>query len=699
MIPSSSGASMPVAARASSSSARAARTSLERGDHRQHRLDRVLGGHAQDRAQLRGEDLGALRASRRMPRTPRNGLASGGIGSAGSGLSAPASSVRTTSGRPSSAHGDLAQGLDLLVLVGQLRAVEEEELGAQQADALGAELDRRGRLGGRAEVGEDLHARAVAHRARLVGALARGGAAGGERARGAPAASRSTSSPGSTWSVPASPSSSSARALVDGEQRVAEPDRGGQAERAGEDRGVRGGRAVGGGDPAHELGVEAGGLGGGQLAARARCRAPSGPARLLARDGGDDAAPDVEHVGGALAQQRLVERAVERGHLLGGVVPRALGGGAARDGLVGGLEQRLVVEQGEVGVEDGRLGLAGARRRPPRGRARSPRGRRRSPRPGARARARARRRRGRAAGRAGAPRWRAGPMATPAEAGDAGRARRPARGARDGGRRRPGDGRRASAARRRARCRRRSPRRPARAAPSSASAACGPDAVTTSVSPKRAPSATTLVRLVARTGAPPPCLGHADLGVVVAHDPDEERRRARVQADRVADLEARLGVGGRASGAGASASGAAAAAPASTPSCDAFMASAPRASAATSSSDAPPRAATAAATVPSTSGASLISTRPPPSSISIANSVLISALPRSMSTSTPSSDIARSIAARTRSASVPSAPGSSIPPAASSASSSPPISRASATTPSASASLWETTTRPTTARA
>ena len=101
--------------------------------------------------------------------------------------------------------------------------------------------------------------------------------------------------------------------------------------------------------------------------------------------------------------------------------------------------------------------------------------------------------------------------------------------------------------------------------------------------------------------------------------------------------------------------------------------------------------------MPSTSGASLITTRSLSPSISIANSVLISALPRSMSTSTPSSDIARSIAARTRSASVPSAPGSSIPPAASSASSSPPISRARATTPSASASLWETTTMPTTA--
>jgi hypothetical protein len=59
--------------------------------------------------------------------------------------------------------------------------------------------------------------------------------------------------------------------------------------------------------------------------------------------------------------------------------------------------------------------------------------------------------------------------------------------------------------------------------------------------------------------------------------------------------------------------------------------------------------------------------------------------------------MARSIDARTRSASVPSTPGSPMPPAASSVSSGPAISRASATTPSASSALWETMTIPITA--
>ena len=70
---------------------------------------------------------------------------------------------------------------------------------------------------------------------------------------------------------------------------------------------------------------------------------------------------DVEHVRRALLQQRLVERAVALGDARRGVVPRALGGGAGVDRLVGGLEHRLVVEQREVGVEDRGLGLAGAR--------------------------------------------------------------------------------------------------------------------------------------------------------------------------------------------------------------------------------------------------------------------------------------------------------------------------------------------------
>ena len=143
-----------------------------------------------------------------------------------------------------------------------------------------------------------------------------------------------------------------------------------------------------------------------------------------------------------------------------------------------------------------------------------------------------------------------------------------------------------------------------------------------------------------------------------------------------------------------SGSGSPASSSSSAPSCERFIASAPRASAATSSSEAPPFAEAAAATAPSTRGASLSRTREPSSTISVAISALMSALPRSISTSTPSSDSARSMAACTRVASVPTEP-SSIPPAASIFTSSPPISRASSTTPSASEALWETTTSPT----
>ena len=52
-------------------------------------------------------------------------------------------------------------GLGLLVLVGQLVAVEEQELRAQQADALGALLDGRGRAVDVAQVREDVDGRPV----------------------------------------------------------------------------------------------------------------------------------------------------------------------------------------------------------------------------------------------------------------------------------------------------------------------------------------------------------------------------------------------------------------------------------------------------------------------------------------------------------------------------------------------------------
>src|SRR4051794_20380173 len=151
------------------------------------------------------------------------------------------------------------------------------------------------------------------------------------------------------------------------------------------------------------------------------------------------------------------------------------------------------------------------------------------------------------------------------------------------------------------------------------------------------------------------------------------------------------------SAAAAAGAGAAPSSPAPPPSSSStFARSAPRASAATSSRPRPPRAAAAAATAPSTSGAAASTTRVSPGPISTAISALISALPRSMSTSTPASEATFSIASRTTIASVPIAPrGSAMPPAASIATPSPPISRASSTTPSASFAECETMTRPT----
>ena len=288
---------------------------------------------------------------------------------------------------------------------------------------------------------------------------------------------------------------------------------------------------------------------------------------------------------GALAQQRLVERAVD--------APRPARRRRARRAR---RWRRPRSPRGRGRASPRRRAARGGRRRSPprrrrrarrrpRGRARSPRGPRRSPRRGARARARGSAARS-GGGPAGPPRWRAGPMATPAEAATPESTSPAAGGATSAGS--------AAAPRRRGRRRRGRARR---------------DPVAEALVGQRAQGVERLGGLRARCAdhqrvaearaerddvgqARRPhrraaaLLGHADLGVEVARDGDEARRRARVQADRVADLEARLGVG-RGGRVGRSAGRRGAAAPRSTPSCDAFMASAPRASAATSSSDAP----------------------------------------------------------------------------------------------------------------
>ena len=213
-----------------------------------------------------------------MPRTPRNGLASAGIGRAGSGLSAPASRVRTTSGRPSSARAIWRSVSTCSSSSGSCaRSRKRNSVRSRPTPSApsshGAWPPRRRSRGWRRPP------RARRRAWRPARARARARRHGGRRgARRAPARRRSSSS-GVDQERPGLAVEQQRRALVDREQRVAQPDGGGQAERAGEDRGVRGGGAVGGGDPAHELGVEAPPPRRASARRRARCRAPSGPAR------------------------------------------------------------------------------------------------------------------------------------------------------------------------------------------------------------------------------------------------------------------------------------------------------------------------------------------------------------------------------------------------------------------------------------
>ena len=73
-----------------------------------------------------------------MPRWPRNGLASAGIGRYGSGLSPPTSSVRRVTRRPPIASAIASYTACCSSTSGARPSVEEEELGADQPGAVGA---------------------------------------------------------------------------------------------------------------------------------------------------------------------------------------------------------------------------------------------------------------------------------------------------------------------------------------------------------------------------------------------------------------------------------------------------------------------------------------------------------------------------------------------------------------------------------
>ena len=666
---------------------------LERRDHREHDLQRVVRGDAHDRPQLGPEELG-LGEAEADPATAEERVVLRLLAQERQRLVGARVERADHDRPPVEGLGDLGQDRDLLVLVRRVAAVEEEELGPQQPDALGALLGGGARLGGgcrRSRTPRPGCRRRARPARRRVPARRRARRRAPSRRR---SASATTSSPGATSIVPAAPSTDERRAVRDREQRRARADHGGDPERAGEDRRVARGPAAGGRDRVRVLGIEPRRLAGRELVGEH-------DARLGRRDGGragevgEHAAGDVLDVDGALAQVGVVEpaergrrqprrrRATRRRPTRRPSIARCAGptiasssssctwaakisaSGPRSDGA-GGLEVLAragarVIEPLALGVRRplGRLGDLGlGHDEPPRGPDRDPGGRGHAAQRVTRRGGAGRRRfaggrgiGGRGGIRRGGGRGVVGRVAV-AVLGQrtqrvehlrrlrAARARPAARrpGARRGRRARSGCGRRPG----RSRAWR---SRPARW--------------------RRTP------RPCSRTAPPGGRAGRAGSA------------RASVASSASSPI----------------ASGAAAGASSSSPSCDDFIRSAARASAATSARSAPPRARAAAATAPSTSGAAVSSIGPPSGSlISTASSALISALPRSISTSTPSGERTASTAAITRAASVPIAP-SSRPPAVAIATSSPPISRASWATPSASPALCETMTRPTTAQA
>ena len=174
-------------------------------------IDRVLGRDAHDRPQLHARAARAGPAPGGCRARPRNGLSSGACGRKGSGLSAPASSVRTISGRPLERRARSRVGRELLLLGRALVAVEEQELACAAA--------RRRRRPARRAAGASRAAPMLAATSMRRAVAREGGLARARRERRAwrsrrprPGAPRSPSrrAAGSTLTVPAPPSSTAA---------------------------------------------------------------------------------------------------------------------------------------------------------------------------------------------------------------------------------------------------------------------------------------------------------------------------------------------------------------------------------------------------------------------------------------------------------------------------------------------------------
>ena len=142
ITPTSSCAVLPSASRAASSSRRAACSSVT-VETIGNITDSGCSAATRRIARSWAENSSGCSSDSRMPRRPRNGLASGSHRQERQRL-VGAGVERADDQRPAvEPLGDLGERLDLLVLARRRGAVVEEELRAQQPDALGALLDRQ----------------------------------------------------------------------------------------------------------------------------------------------------------------------------------------------------------------------------------------------------------------------------------------------------------------------------------------------------------------------------------------------------------------------------------------------------------------------------------------------------------------------------------------------------------------------------
>ena len=172
MIPTSmrSGTAAPSAirdARASSRSSPGAPDLVHRGDHREHHPERVVGGHPQRRAQLGRQHFGTAQAQADPPE-PQVGVRlplKRKVRERLVGADVERAQRQRAAAEP---LGHRAVGRLLLVLGGQVVGGEEQELGAQEADAVGARGHGRADVLGPGHIGLDAHERAVARHGGVV---------------------------------------------------------------------------------------------------------------------------------------------------------------------------------------------------------------------------------------------------------------------------------------------------------------------------------------------------------------------------------------------------------------------------------------------------------------------------------------------------------------------------------------------------